>query len=67
MKDNVYKEAINSGAYGGKLLRVGAGGFLMFIAEASYKYEIISKVESMGLKYYNFGFDFDGTKVLDIE
>ena len=65
--DNVYKEAINSGAYGGKILGAGAGGFLMLIVEASYKHEIISKVESMGFKYYNFRFGFDGTKVLDIE
>ena len=42
MKDNVYKEAINSGAYGGKILGAEAGGFLMFIAEASNKHEIIS-------------------------
>ena len=65
--DNVYNQAINAGAYGGKILGAGGGGFLMLIVEPSSKKEIISMVESMGFKYYNFGFDFDGTRVLRIK
>jgi D-glycero-alpha-D-manno-heptose-7-phosphate kinase len=65
--DNVYKEAINSGAYGGKILGAGGGGFLMLIVEPSSKKEILSKIESMGFKYYNFNFNFDGTRVLKIK
>ena len=33
--DKYYNQAINSGAYGGKLLGAGNGGFLLFIASKS--------------------------------
>ena len=29
--DDIYNEAINAGAYGGKLLGAGAGGFMVFV------------------------------------
>jgi len=65
--DSVYKEAISSGAYGGKILGAGGGGFMMFVVEPCYKKKFISKVENMGFQYYNFEPDFEGTKVLKIE
>ena len=30
--DNIYNKAINAGAYGGKLMGAGGGGFFMFLA-----------------------------------
>ena len=39
----------------------------MLIVEPSSKKEILSKIESMGFKYYNFNFNFDGTRVLKIK
>ncbi len=65
--DSVYKEAISSGAYGGKILGAGGGGFMMFVVEPCYKKEFISKIENMGFQYYNFGPDFEGAKVFEIE
>ena len=64
--DNVFGEVISMGAYGGKLLGAGGGGFLMFIAEPSKKTAIINKVESMGFKYYNFDFDSKGSNVREV-
>ena len=32
--DEIYSEAIDAGAYGGKLLGAGAGGFMVFVAPA---------------------------------
>ena len=31
--DNIYKDALNHGALGGKLVGAGGGGFLMFYAK----------------------------------
>ena len=31
--DNIYKDALNHGAIGGKLVGAGGGGFLMFYAK----------------------------------
>ena len=65
--DSVYKEAISSGAYGGKILGAGGGGFMMFVVEPCYKKKFISNVENMGFQYYSCEPDFEGTKVLKIE
>ena len=35
--DNIYQNGINNGAYGGKLLGAGSGGFICFLVEPSEK------------------------------
>ena len=40
--DDLYKMAINNGAYGGKITGAGAGGFLMLIAP-KYKHKYLKK------------------------
>ena len=64
--NNIYSESIKNGSYGGKILGAGGGGFLMLVSEPSKKKDIIKKVESMGFKHYDFGFEFKGTEVIEI-
>ena len=60
--NNIYEDALNHGALGGKLVGAGGGGFLMFYAKNPnllrkrlYKYNI---------NEVKFLFDEEGTKVI---
>ena len=64
--DKAFEEVLSQGAYGGKLLGAGGGGFLMFIVEPRQKNKIIKKVESMGFKNYDFSFDTQGSIVREV-
>ena len=64
--DDVYQNALKQGAYGGKVLGAGGGGFLMLVVNPELKSMIIKNVESMGFKYYNFNFESKGTEVTNI-
>lgn len=59
--DKFYDKALYSGAYGGKLLGAGSGGFLMFIANKKIQKKIIKNLSK--LNYLNLKFDYSGTKV----
>ncbi|MDE6626714.1 MAG: GHMP kinase [Lachnospiraceae bacterium] len=61
--DAVYEKALNSGATGGKLLGAGGGGFLLFYCE---KYKQKELEQNLGLKRFDFKFDYDGTSVIYI-
>jgi D-glycero-alpha-D-manno-heptose-7-phosphate kinase len=62
--DECYELARKNGAIGGKLIGAGGGGFLLFYCENGCKKRIIQQMESAGLKWEKFHFDFDGTKIL---
>ncbi len=62
--DECYELARKNGALGGKLIGAGGGGFLLFYCEYGCKKRIIQKMESAGLRWEKFHFDFDGTKIL---
>ena len=57
-----YKEGLNNGAIGGKLVGAGGGGFLMFIAND--RNQLRFKMSELGLEELNLKFDFLGTHVL---
>ena len=59
----LYRRALDAGAFGGKLLGAGGGGFLMFYASDPIKLRHALS-EKMNLKELRFNFDFEGTKVL---
>jgi D-glycero-alpha-D-manno-heptose-7-phosphate kinase len=59
--DNYYKEALDSGAIGGKLLGAGGGGFLLLYVEKKNQQSVISKLSN--LFHLNVGFDQDGTRI----
>jgi len=59
--NNYYDRAIKAGAYGGKLLGAGGGGFLMFCINDKYRDDVKNALSE--LYCMNFGFDSDGTRI----
>ena len=60
--DEIYGNAISSGALGGKLLGAGAGGFMMFIAPKNKHQEIIKSLSK--LRLINFKLESSGSKII---
>ena len=59
--DKYYNQALNLGAYGGKLLGAGNGGFLLFIASKSSQKKIATKLNKLKKMYIKF--DYSGTRI----
>lgn len=59
--DKLYKAGMNAGAYGGKLLGAGGGGFLFFIAP-QYHHKAI--VEATGLRKIDFRIEEKGSEII---
>jgi D-glycero-alpha-D-manno-heptose-7-phosphate kinase len=62
--DLCYKRAMKKGAYGGKVLGAGGGGFLLFMAPPDAHAGIRSALSE--LRELDFGFDFSGTKIIHV-
>jgi D-glycero-alpha-D-manno-heptose-7-phosphate kinase len=60
--DHWYRQGLDHGAIGGKLVGAGGGGFLMFLAEDKTRLRRAMREE--GLEESRFRFDFEGTKVV---
>ena len=60
--DEIYGNAISSGALGGKLLGAGAGGFMMFIAPKNKHQGIIKSLSK--LRLINFKLESSGSKII---
>jgi len=58
--DHIYAEAKSNGAIGGKLLGAGGGGFFLFYAPPYQKHQLITHLESSGLKVRPFRFEPHG-------
>lgn len=58
--DQVYKNALQHGAVGGKLLGAGGGGFFIFYVPPFRKHELMAHLESAGLKIQPFRFEPQG-------
>ena len=56
----IYHQAIHLGAYGGKLLGAGSGGFMMILAPKK-QHAAIKK--AIGLYQLNFNFDSSGVRI----
>jgi D-glycero-alpha-D-manno-heptose-7-phosphate kinase len=63
--DDWYEAARSAGALGGKLLGAGAGGFLMFYAEAE-RHEAI-KTALSELRHVPMAFDFIGSRIIHFQ
>jgi len=61
--DKWYETAIQNGALGGKIMGAGGGGFFLFYCEKNGQF-FLKAMESAGLKYVPFRFDFDGCKII---
>ena len=60
--DQIYTEALNHGAIGGKLMGAGGGGFFLFYVPPFRKYEFIDYIENVGLKIRPFRFEQEGLR-----
>lgn len=63
--DKYYKQAMDSGAYGGKLLGAGNGGFLLFVANKISQKKIANKLKELEKMYIKF--DYSGTRITYID
>lgn len=60
--NTLYEIGISSGALGGKVVGAGGGGFIMFYAEEKDLLRL--EMKKAGLQELNFGFDYQGTKLI---
>ena len=58
--DQIYAGAKSNGAIGGKLLGAGGGGFFLFYAPPYHKHQLITHLETSGLKILPFRFEPQG-------
>lgn len=63
--DEIYETAMRAGAYGGKLLGAGGGGFLLIMIRPELKQKLCEKLRK--LTCVNFRFDFTGSKIVVYE
>ncbi len=61
--DALYRRGLENGAYGGKILGSGGGGYMIFIVDPKNKEKFIEK---MGLDHWDFDISMDGLDVRDI-
>ncbi len=54
--DFIYETAMNAGATGGKVSGAGGGGFMMFYAPYTSKYNVISSLNQLGGKVMRYTF-----------
>jgi D-glycero-alpha-D-manno-heptose-7-phosphate kinase len=60
--DDIYTNALQNGAIGGKLVGAGGGGFLMFYA--NNKDKLREAMSKFNLEEVRFSFDYEGTKII---
>jgi D-glycero-alpha-D-manno-heptose-7-phosphate kinase len=46
--DTIYQTALDAGALGGKISGAGGGGFMMFYAESTQRYDVVRALKSLG-------------------
>ena len=61
--DNIYAKALNAGAYGGKLMGAGGGGFFMFLAPLDAHEKIKQAIPEINV-WVPFKFDYEGSKII---
>ena len=61
--DTIYNKAINAGAYGGKLMGAGGGGFFMFLAPPDAHDKIKLAIPEINV-WVPFKFDFEGSTII---
>jgi len=62
--DAWYELAMANGAMGGKVMGAGGGGFMIFCVEEGKRRHLRKTLESAGLRYMDFNFDWEGSKTL---
>lgn len=62
--DAHYTAAIDAGAYGGKILGAGGGGYFLFYAPLINQTNVIETLQSRGLQHVSFNFSKTGVETL---
>ncbi len=61
--DELYETGLKNGAYGGRLLGAGAGGYILFFHNPHKRNALKKALEKIGGQVMEFTFDFNGTSV----
>ena len=61
--NSIYDAAIQAGAYGGKLMGAGGGGFFMFLAPPDVHQKIKDALKQINV-WIPFNFDYEGSKII---
>lgn len=61
--DELYETGLKNGAYGGKLLGAGNGGYILFYYQPKKRNTLMKSLKEKGGEIMNFNFEFNGTKV----
>jgi len=61
--NSIYDAAIKAGAYGGKLMGAGGGGFFMFLAPPDSHQQIKNALKQINV-WIPFKFDYEGSKII---
>jgi D-glycero-alpha-D-manno-heptose-7-phosphate kinase len=61
--NSIYTDAIQAGAYGGKLMGAGGGGFFMFLAPPDAHQRIKEALKQINV-WIPFKFDYEGSKII---
>ena len=62
--DRIYKKAMNAGAYGGKLMGAGGGGFFLFYVTPDKRQKVIDTITNgTECKIYDFKFTNFGSRL----
>ena len=64
--DQIYFDAKEHGAIGGKLLGAGGGGFFLFYVSPYSKFKLITHLEAVGLKIHPFRFESQGLQAWSV-
>jgi D-glycero-alpha-D-manno-heptose-7-phosphate kinase len=60
--DEIYDQALSTGAVGGKLLGAGGGGFMLLFVHPCYQQKVREKLSN--LTYVPFRFEFSGSQII---
>jgi D-glycero-alpha-D-manno-heptose-7-phosphate kinase len=61
--NNLYEDAMQNGAVGGKILGAGAGGFLLLFCKCLARHKLLRRLESLGCRQFNFNLESEGLQV----
>ena len=65
--DLIYQSALEAGAWAGKILGAGGGGHMIFICPPEKQNELKRKLGNIECKWIDFGIDWNGLEVREID